>query len=131
MLAVAVGLIAIAPGLGWGLAWTTLVPAIVLCAPAAALVETRLLVREGDGALTIRSGLFGGRHRRVPPGGWELEVVPTAGARAVVVHRDDGEFLLASWIRPSTAARLAAWCDRSAPDGAWPRRETRKPEGDR
>ncbi len=112
-----------------GIAWTAVVPSLVLLIPAWGLLQRRVLTLDGE-RLTLTDGWLWRRALELSLERTELEVVPTAGLAAVVVHRGGGSHALATWIRPRTAARLAAWLDAHLP-APLPRRATRLPQGDR
>jgi hypothetical protein len=112
-----------------GIAWTAVVPSLVLLIPAWGLLQRRILTLDGE-RLTLTDGWLWRRALVLSLEQTELEVLPTAGLAAVVVHRGGGSQALATWIRPRTAERLAAWLDAHLP-APLPRRATPLPQGDR
>jgi hypothetical protein len=112
-----------------GIAWTAVVPSVVLLIPAWGLLQRRVLALDG-GRLTATDGWLWRRALVLSLDQAELEVVPTAGLAAVVVHRGGASHALATWILPRTAHRLAAWLDAHLP-APLPRRATPLPQGDR
>lgn len=127
---VAAGLALGAGRLEYGIGWTALVPAAVLMLPAAALLQRRRLLA-ADGRLEVHSGWLMRRCWSLPLAGAELEVVPTAGLCAVVLHVGGRETALATWVGAGRACRLCAWLDGLHPAGAFPRRAPTLPAGDR
>ncbi len=113
-----------------GIAWTTAIPAVLLLIPAAALLPRRVLTWH-DGGLDLSDGWLWRRCLRLPIVGTELELLPTAGLCAVILHRHGGARTIATWIHPRTAERLLMWLDAHHPDGAFPRRSPALPVGDR
>ena len=113
-----------------GIAWTAVIPAVVLLVPALGLLQRRVLTSDGE-RLTITSGWLWRRAVELPLSDAELEVLPTAGLVAVVLHRQGRAWPLATWILPATARRLAGWLDGLAAGGALPRRSVALPSGDR
>lgn len=110
--------------LGWGIGWMAWIPALALLVPASALAARRQL-RRADGRLEISDGRLSKRILVLDPTGGELELLPIAGAWAVVLHRDGREWALATWVGRATAERVAGLC------GDLPRRTARRPAGDR
>lgn len=97
------------------------VPGVIVLIPALGLLRRWVLLL-GDGEVTIETGsLF--RHRRIIPlEQAALEIVPTAGLRAVVLHLGKRELVLATWLRPRRAHQLADLLDAAA-GSTLPRRE--------
>ena len=119
-----------ARSIDWGVAWTAVIPATLLLLPAWSLLQRRV-VSWDDGRLTVTDGWLWRRATEVTVGPSALEILPTAGLRAVVLHRNGHSWPLATWLWPGTAERLAAWCDRHHPTGAFPRHAPQLPLGDR
>jgi hypothetical protein len=113
----------------WGVGWTTWVPAVILIVPGLSLLRRRVL-RVADGRLHLEQGWLWRRVWAVRLDG-ELEDLPTAGLRALILHQGGQEVALATWITAGTAYRLGAWLDARHPSGAFPRRAARVPAGDR
>ncbi|MCS6969564.1 MAG: hypothetical protein NZ552_00905 [Planctomycetes bacterium] len=103
----AVALLALGWRLDWGLAWIAWLPAFVLLLPALALAQRRVIERRGA-QLLITDGWLFRRCQAWPLSGAELEILPAGGAWVVILHVAGRELVLASWIRRSTAERLAA-----------------------
>ena len=116
-------------GIDWGVGWTTWVPALVLIIPGLSLLRRRVLRIAGD-RLQIEQGWLWRRVWSVRLDG-ELEVLPTAGFRAVILHQGGHEIALATWVTAGTATRLAEWLDARRPGGGFPRRVAKIPAGDR
>ncbi len=115
----------------WGVAWTAVIPSLALLVPGWGLLQRRVLTWH-DGVLTCSDGWLWRRAVTLRTAGAELEIVPTAGLTAVVLHRAGSAWPLATWIRRGTAQRLADWLDGLDPGaGPLPRRATRLPDGDR
>ena len=111
--------------LEFGIGWTALVPAFTLSMPATALLRRRSLTITGttlevvDGWLWRRAmtiALIGSEQPEAARGAersgkvlWEVEVIPTAGLRAVVLHRQSRSWPVATWVAGSTADRLVEW----------------------
>lgn len=112
-----------------GIAWTAVVPSLVLLIPAWGLLQRRILTLDGE-RLTLTDGWLWRRALVISLQQTELEMVPTAGLAAVVVHRGGGSHALATWILPRTAQRLGAWLDANLP-APLPRRASPLPQGDR
>ncbi len=110
--------------LGWGIGWMAWVPAAFLLLPTLALSGRREL-RRVDGSLELQDGRLFRRIYVIALAGGEIEVLPAGGAWTVVLHLGGREIALASWIRKATAERVAALF----PD--LPRRQPRRPDGDR
>lgn len=119
-----------------GIAWTTVIPVLLLLIPAAALLPRRVL-RWHAGGLDLIDGWLWRRCLQLPISGTELELLPTAGLCAVILHRPahhggrSGSRTIATWLRPASARRLLTWLDAHHPDGAFPRRSPALPVGDR
>lgn len=107
----------------WGVAWMLIIPALVVLVPALGLIQSRRLQLEGD-QLSICTGWLWRRVCVVPlSAGATLEILPTAGLCAVLLHQGRSEIPLGTWLTRARAEALAAWCDQAAPKGAWPRRQ--------
>ena len=131
LLAAAFTCLRVATGLEFGIGWTAVIPAALLVLPALALLRRRRLIVIANG-LALEDGWLWRRRLDLPlTGREELELVPTAGLRAVVLHRANREAILATWLSVAEAQRLAEWLDAQHPEGRWPRRDPRKPIGDR
>jgi hypothetical protein len=115
--------------LGWGMAGLIWVLAAVLLLPAFQLVRRIVLVADG-GHIDLESGFLFRRSWRFALAGGELEIVPTAGLRTVVLHKGGHEIPLAAWLTGGRAEALCAFID-AAPGGPLPRRAPRRPEADR
>ena len=101
-------------GLGYGIAATTWIPALLVLVPASALVQRRRL-RVAAEVVVVESGWLWRHERHCRLAGASIVVVPTAGLRAVVLAMPSGgEVPLATWVWPSTADRLLAWLDAGA-----------------
>jgi hypothetical protein len=113
----------------WGVAWTAIVPALVLMIPAWALLQRRVL-RWDQGALRIIDGWLWRRElslRIVADQAW-IDVVTTAGLRAVVLHVGNHQHPLATWITRRRADQLCEWLQACA---GLPCRTAPLPERDR
>lgn len=86
---------------------------LVVLVPALALLRRRVL-RARPGAVVVEDGWLFRRGRVLQLDGAELEIVPTAGLRAVVLHRAGRGEALATWLGRGRAERLAVWLDRVA-----------------
>jgi hypothetical protein len=126
LLAISAKLLFFGRDLDWGVGWTTWIPALVLLIPASALLRRSVLRRDRH-HVSIESGWLWRRVFSVRLEG-ELEVLPTAGLRAVILHQRGREVALATWISAATATRLLAWLDEATP---LPRRAPLIPAGDR
>ena len=113
LIALALTLALLARGLGWGLSVMLWVPALVLCLPALALLRRQRL-EVADGELRIDSGWLFRRRMALPLAALELEVLPTAGWRALLATTGSGEYPLATWLSPRRADELAGWLDEQA-----------------
>jgi hypothetical protein len=114
----------------WGVAWTAVIPALALLIPAWALLQRKTLTC-ANGKLLITSGWLWRRAIEFKTTDAELELLPTAGLMAVVLHRGTSAQPLATFVLPSTAQRLATWLDEQHPQRAFPRQKPLLPEGDR
>jgi hypothetical protein len=115
--------------LGWGMPMIFWVPAMILLLPAFHLVRRIVLVADG-GHIDLESGFLFRRSWRFALTGGELEIVPTAGLRTVVLHKGGHEIPLAAWLTAGRAEALCAFID-AAPGGPLTRRAPRRPEADR
>lgn len=97
--------------LDWGLAPVVWVPALVLAVVGWGLHTTRRLELDGERLTVHREGLLAGREDLVLDHAVELELLPTAGLRAVVLHRDGRALPLATWIGARRAEALIAWLE--------------------
>ena len=116
-------------GLEYGVGWTAVVPAVLLLLPAGQLLR-RIHLRIVDGRIEVEQGWLFRRCWALPLAGAELELMPTAGLRAVLLHGAGRTTPLATWVLPATAETLAAWLDAHAPGGPLARRSTTPPAGD-
>lgn len=116
--------------LGWGIGWMAWIPALFLILPAGAL-GGRQVVRRVPGGLELTTGRIFRRILALRMDAAEVEIVPTGGAWAVILHRHGSAQVLASWVGRATADRIAALCDRAHPEGIIPRLVPRMPAGDR
>ncbi len=121
--------LSVATSIELGIAWTLAIPAAVAVIPAWALLQRRQLARHGD-TLTITDGWLWRRALSLTLAGSEIELVPTAGLTAVVLHLGARSWPVALWVRASTAAQVAAFLD-AAPGGPRPRRRPILPANDR
>lgn len=127
--ALAGALIALGLRLDWGVAWTAFVPAGTLLLLAITLVR-RTVLRADDGWLDIERGWFYRRALRLRlDADSVLEAVPTAGLRAVILHRKGREHVLATWLTAERAEALLVWIDAAAPTPL-PRTQRPPPAGD-
>lgn len=119
----------VATGIELGIAWTLAIPAAIAVIPAWALLQRRQLTRQGD-TLTITDGWLWRRALSLALSGSEIEIVPTAGLTAVVLHHGARAWPVALWVRASTATRIVAFLD-AAPCGPRRRRQPVLPANDR
>lgn len=129
LLAAATAVLLVGGGLEYGVGWTAVVPAALLLLPAGQLLR-RIRLRIAAGRIEVEQGWLFRRCWALPLAGAELELMPTAGLRAVLLHSAGRATPLATWVRPATAEALAAWLDAHAPDGPLARRTTAPPAGD-
>jgi hypothetical protein len=115
--------------LEFGIGWTALVPAVALLVPAAGLCRRRTLRVAGD-RLLIEDGWLLRRAWAFGLDEATLEVVPTAGFTALVLHRRGVGVPLATWVSRRRAEALAAWLSSVAP-APLAVSEGEKPSGDR
>jgi hypothetical protein len=108
--------------LDWGMAPVIWVPALVLLVVGWGLKTTRRLELTANRLHLIGQGLLARRRELAVGPDAELEIVPTAGLRAVVLHQGEQSLPLASWLGARRAAALAEWLD-SALGRQLPRRE--------
>lgn len=114
----------------WGVAWTAVIPALALLIPSWALLKRTVITCTAH-QLTITTGWLWRRALVITTTDAELELLPTAGLMAVVLHRGTRAHPLATFITNRTARRLATWLDQHHPTGAFPRVLPQLPEGDR
>ena len=114
----------------WGVAWTAVIPALVLLIPGWALLK-RTVITCSAHQLTITTGWLWRRAVVITTTDAELELLPTAGLLAVVLHRGTHTQPLATFVTNHTARRLASWLDKHHPTGAFSRLLPHLPEGDR
>jgi len=101
-------------GLGFGIAATLWVPALLVLVPASALVQRRRLTASA-GSLVVETGWLWRHERHCRLAGANVVIIPTAGLRAVVLAvPGGGEVPLATWVRAATAERLLEWLDAGA-----------------
>lgn len=120
--AIAGALLRLGWGLEWGVRWAAWVPAFVLMLPAVSLVRRIRLELDGP-FLEVITGWLWRRGWRIRLADLTVELVPTAGLWAVVLHRGEHSYPVATWVRRRRAETIAAWLDAAAPQGRWPRRE--------
>ena len=114
----------------WGVGWMIWVPAAIMIIPASTLMRRRVIYRR-EGYFDIEQGWLARKARSFYADQIAIELLPTAGFYAVVVHREGAQWPIATWVTKRRAERIAAFLDHSAPDGQWPRIEPQKPIGDR
>ncbi|TVR46195.1 MAG: hypothetical protein EA402_02965 [Planctomycetota bacterium] len=114
----------------WGVGWMVWVPSAIAIIPASHLMRRRILHRR-DGYFDLEQGWLMRRARSFPADDLSIELLPTAGLWAVVVHRQGAAWPIATWVTRQRANRVCAVLDGSAPNGAWPRRDPILPNGDR
>ncbi len=131
LLGAAAGVLMVSRTIDWGVAWTAVIPALALLVPGWALLQRRSLTWTGDQTLTVTHGWFWRRALVLNTAAAELELLPTAGLMAVVLHRAGRAHPLATFVLPATAQRLATWLDDHHPAKAFIRREAPRPQGDR
>lgn len=113
----------------WGVWVTTFVPGLVLQVPGVGLLR-RCSLSYTDGTLSRRAGLFRQTEERIPLADAAIEVLPTAGARAVLIHVDGHEVPLATWISAGRARQLMTWLG-EVHGQALPERERAKAQWDK
>jgi len=123
------GLLASGRYLEFGLAWSLWVPAVALLVVGLGLSRRRVL-RRHPGAVEVECGWLFRRGWRLNLAGCEIQLLPTAGLCAVVIHSDGRELALATWLSPARAALLLVWLDAASPTGAWPRRTHQRAAAD-
>ena len=104
----------------WGVAATTVVPALCLMVPALSCLKRKVILIDADG-LAIETGWLWRRCQQLSLQDIQLEVLPMAGLWALILHRNERRWPLALWSARKTVDRLAQALDAQAPDGAWPR----------
>ncbi len=109
--------------LDWGLAPVIWVPALVLLVLGWGVKTTRRLELTADRLQLIGQGLLARRSELSIGPEAELEIVPTAGLRTVILHQGEQSWPLASWIGAGRAEALASWLE-SALGQPLPRRDT-------
>lgn len=114
----------------WGVGWMVWVPAAIAIIPASALMRRRVVVRR-DGYFDLEHGWLMRRARSFPADDLRIELLPTAGLWAVIVHRHGAAWPIATWVTRRRAQRIIDFLHGSAPDGQWPMWETPLPAGDR
>jgi hypothetical protein len=107
LLAMAAGTVLVTHDLEFGIGWTAVVPACILGLPGAALLSRRTVARVAD-RIEIVDGWCWRRAWSLPAAHARLELLPTAGLWAVILHSSAGSRPLGTWIRHTTATRLAA-----------------------
>lgn len=126
----AISVLMVSRTIDWGVAWTAVIPAVALIVPAWALMQRQTLSWT-DGKITVTSGWLWRRAMEFKTTQAELELLPTAGLMAVVLHRGASAHPLATFILPRTAQKLATWLDQHHPGGAFVRKNLHLPEADR
>ena len=114
----------------WGVAWTAVIPALALLIPGWALLKRTVITCTAH-QLTITTGWLWRRALVITTTDAELELLPTAGLMAVVLHRGANAHPLATFVTNRTARRLATWLNMHHPTGAYPRMQPHLPKGDR
>jgi hypothetical protein len=127
--ALALALIGLGFSLGWGIGWMAWIPAVALLVPGSACLQRRVL-RAEPGGIECLDGWLWRRGMVLPLTGAELEIAPTAGWQAVVLHVGGRPWPLALWVGRRQAEAIAAFCDRCA-GAPLPRRQTVLPPADR
>lgn len=97
--------------LDWGMAPIVWVPALAVAAVGWGLKTTRRLELSGARLRVRAQGLLGRSHELTLDDGAELELLPTAGLRAVVLHQGGRQLPLATWVTATRAARIASWLE--------------------
>lgn len=100
--------------LEFGIGWIVLIPCALALAVGLGLLQRHEIRVEGPGRIVIVSGWLFRRHLTIGLGGSELELVPTLGLIAVVLHRSGRAWPLAEWLGSRRAADLAELLDRCA-----------------
>lgn len=117
--------------LGWGIAATTIVPAIFIAIPGLSLLKRKVLILREQG-VELEVGWLWRRCQYVSLEGAQLELVPMTGLWAVAVHKEQGRpYPLALWVKRSKAEAVLAFLDQIAPQGEWPRKQHEAAEWDR
>jgi hypothetical protein len=114
----------------WGVGWMVWVPAAIMMIPASALMRRRVILRRKS-YFDIEQGWLARKARSFPGDKLSIELLPTAGFFAVVIHREEAQWPIATWVTKTRAQRIAAFLDHSAPTGQWPRIKSEKPVADR
>jgi hypothetical protein len=127
----AVSVLVLARSIDWGVAWTLVVPALCAFFPALGLMQHRRLTWDGH-HLRIHEGRLWRREWQLRlQGEVAVELLPTAGLYAVIIHLGEHDYPVAVWLGRRQAEALATWLDQSAPSNAWPRRHRAKHRWDR
>lgn len=100
--------------LEFGIGWIVLIPAAAIVLVGLGLFQRRSIVAEPPGRIVVISGWCFRRHLTLAVDGGELELVPTMGLIAVVLHRQGRNWPIAEWLTPRRADALAALIDRAA-----------------
>lgn len=128
--AISVSMLLASESIDWGVAATTVVPALCLMVPALSCLK-RKVIRIEAGRLEIETGWLWRRCQQLSLTDIQLEIVPMAGLWALIIHRQERRWPLALWSARATVERLAQALDEQAPDAAWPRIKHQSAEWDR
>ena len=91
----------------WGVGWMVWVPAAIMLIPASTLMRRRVIYRR-EGYFDIEQGWLARSARSFYGDNIAIELLPTAGFYAVVVHREGSQWPIATWVTKKRAERSIA-----------------------
>lgn len=130
LMALAVIMLLASDDLDWGIAATTVIPALCLSLIALTLLKRKVLLLEQN-RLQIETGWLWRRCHQWQLEDCRLELAPMAGLWAVVLHQSQRSWPLAAWISRRRAEDVLCFLDQVAPQGRWPRQQFERAQWDR
>lgn len=111
LIGVALTLVLVAGQLDWALGIFAWITALLVLIPAGGLIQRRHLEDLGDARLLLR---IGRRGTMIDLDGVALEILPTAGTCALLLHVQQTEIPVGTWLTRRRAETIASWIDEAA-----------------